>query len=81
MKPFWAVQWRSRNRLDGETVHWIYDHRGGSINPALFRTRAEARAFIKERCGFIAERPDLQSEPHGWQMPRAVKVNLILEPV
>lgn len=73
----WAVRWRSVSRLDGVTEHWCWDY----CKPALFMTRREARAYIKQEYGYIAERPDLRGEPHGWRMPRAVKVRVILEEV
>jgi hypothetical protein len=66
----WAVQWNSKNLLDGPCQYFM---RKG-VEPVLFRTRQEARRFITEKFGYIAARADLQSEPHCWQMPRAVKV-------
>ncbi len=73
----WGAQWRSENRLDGKREHLI-----NTVDclPALFRTRAETRAFIEKRYAYIAKRPDLRAEPHGWKMPRAVKVFVVLEP-
>ena len=44
--------------------------------PALFKTRRECREFIEANYGFIADREDLQEEPHGWQMPLPVKVKI-----
>lgn len=67
----WAAEWRSVNRLDGDTRHWIY---GGDVVPRLFRTRAECREFIEAEFGYIRDREDLRREPHGWRMPRAVMV-------
>ena len=66
---FWGVEWRSKNRLDGEQkrMQWCTEIR-------LFRTRLEARAFIDEAYGYIRHRPDLRAEPHGWRMPVAVRV-------
>lgn len=64
----WAVQWHSVNKLDGERRDLI-----GGLD-RLFKTRKEARQYIKERYGFIQEREDLRIEPHGWKMPVAVKV-------
>jgi len=69
----WAAEWHSKNRLDGERRHIIYDN----CLPALFRTRRECREFIKDTYGYIAERPDLQIEPHGWRVPHAIKVKII----
>ena len=70
----WAALWRSNNLLDGKSRYIIYDN----YKPALFRTRRECREFIKDKYGYIAERPDLQVEPHGWMMPIPVKVKLEL---
>jgi len=72
MTNLWAAEWRSKNLLDGERRHIIYK----DLLPALFRTRRECRSFIKERYGYIANRPDLRNEPHGWRTPQAVKVKL-----
>lgn len=69
----WAAEWYSRNRIDGETRHLLGGPRG---IPALFRTRAECRAWIASRYGYIAHRPDLRAEPHGWRVPRAVRVKV-----
>jgi len=73
----WAVQWRSRNRMDGESRHFIWENG----KPLLFRTQREARERIKAEWGYIAHRPDLRAEPHGWRLPRAVRVRVILAPV
>ncbi len=71
----WAAQWHSKNKLDGEVKHICYEN----CLPALFRTRKECRAWIKETYGYIAGRPDLQDEPHGWRMPQAIKVIILPE--
>ena len=75
MKNIWAAQWHSKNLLDGERKHIVY---GDDNLPALFRTRRECRKFIKKRYGYIATRPDLKAEPHGWRMPQAIKVRVEL---
>ncbi len=66
----WSVLWRSSNRLDGETRRVMWN----AGNPLLFRTRAQALAYIKDRYGYIARRADLRREPHGWRMPLPVRV-------
>lgn len=68
----WGLLWHSRNRLDGERAHLIMEN----CQPALFRTRAAAREFAKQRYGYIANRPDLQAEPHGWRLPQPVRVEI-----
>ena len=73
MKPDcirWGGEWRSKNRLDGETRHILYE----DCIPILFRTRREARAYIERTFGYIKTRPDLHVEPHGWRLPVAVRV-------
>lgn len=67
----WAVQWRSKNKLDGLQVGWIWH---SPTVPALFRTRREARTFIATKYGYIKNRSDLRSGPHGWRLPQALKV-------
>lgn len=43
----------------------------------LFRTRAECRAYIERRFGYVRHRPDLRGRPHGWRMPEAVLVRVV----
>ncbi|HEU4344032.1 MAG TPA: hypothetical protein VFU31_20955 [Candidatus Binatia bacterium] len=71
----WSVQWRSRSKLSGARRHLIY--REGL--PVLFRTRSKARAFIAKEYGYIARRKGLRAEPHGWRMPRPVRVRIVEE--
>ena len=71
----WAALWHSNNRLDGLRESIIYENQ----IPKLFPTRKEAREWIVLRYGYIKTRQDLRREPHGWRMPRAVKVEVILK--
>ncbi len=73
MKKLWAVRWHSRNKLDGDTKHILYEN----CLPMLFRTRKEARVWIENKYGYIRSRPDLRGEPHGWRLPKAIKVVII----
>ncbi len=73
MNP-WAAEWHSKNSLDGEKRFIINDT---DCLPALFRTRQQCRDFIQATHGYIADRPDLQAEPHGWRIPQAVKVEVV----
>ena len=68
----WGLKWVNVNRLDGYHEHIVYEN----CLPALFRTRAEARKFADERYGYIRTRPDLQAEPHGWRVPRPIKLKV-----
>lgn len=69
----WAGQWYSRNKLDGVRTHFLYEN----CLPVLFKTRQECREFINSRYGYIKDRKDLREEPHGWRLPRPVKVELV----
>ena len=71
----WGVEWHSVSQLVGDDRHIIWN----DCSPLWFWTRKEARAYIKERYGYIAGRPDLRAEPHGWKMPRAVKIRITVE--
>ncbi len=73
MKDLWAGEWHSKNDLDGERRHILYHN----CLPVLFRTRREIRAYIKKEYGYIAHRPDLQMEPHGWKTPQAIRVRVL----
>jgi hypothetical protein len=71
----WGVMWYSKNEMDGVRKHLMYTSQDYYTNiPLLFRTRREARKHITEKWGYIKDRKDLRVEPHGWRMPRAVKV-------
>ena len=72
----WAVQWNSRNGLDGVSQYFVWDGRGGG--PMLFRSRRLAREWIREHYGYIATRADLRREPYGWRLPRAIRVRVVL---
>ena len=78
----WAIKWKSKNKLDGVTERLLGTYYGSpsvefSGCPALlFKTRQQARDFIKDRFGYIKSRPDLKSEPHGWTMPTPIKVEV-----
>ena len=66
----WAAEWYSKNKLDGERRHIIY----ANGVPALFRSRRACRNFINDQYGEIRDRSDLREEPHGWGIPKAIKV-------
>lgn len=73
----WAVEWHSKNRLDGDRRHLVWTPETGPGAFRLFRTRAECRAYIETRYGYLRTRPDLRAEPHGWFLPRAVPVKVV----
>jgi hypothetical protein len=70
----WAAQWRSKNKLDGERSYIMRDR----CLPKLFYTKKECSDWIVDNYGYIAKRKDLRNEPHGWRMPKPVKVKVEL---
>lgn len=66
----WGIQWESKNMLDGFTSHLMF--RDGL--PILFKTKRETLERIQSEFGYIRGRKDLRSEPHGWRMPKPVRV-------
>lgn len=63
----WAI-----GSVTGSSDRVIYS--GGL--PLLFRTRWEAREYIRENYGYILTREDLRSPPHNWRLPKAIKVSV-----
>lgn len=57
--------------------HFLYEN----FKPCLFMTRREAREYIKCRYGYIKHRKDLRIEPHGWRLPKPVRVEVILRKI
>jgi hypothetical protein len=85
----WAIQWRSENKLDGKREFFMgrYTSRMVPIPEefagcpiVLFETRRQAQKFIDDNYGYIREREDLRTEPHGWKMPIPVRVKVTIEP-
>jgi hypothetical protein len=35
--------------------------------------------YAEEKWGYIKKRDDLRAEPHGWRMPRAVRVTVTIK--
>ena len=74
----WGILWRSNNALDGRREHLDGDP-NHPCRTLLFDSRAEARRYNNERYGYIRTRPDLRAEPHGWEMPKVVRVLIRME--
>lgn len=70
----WGLLWHSKNYLDGERKHIMFEN----CQPLLFKTRREARAYADKRYGYIRGAADLKAEPHGWRFPRAIRVEVSL---
>jgi len=75
----WGLLWRAENILDGKTEHLMWNHRVSALTPMLFRTRAAARRHLRTHYEYIKDRTDLKTEPHGWKMPKVVKVHCVYE--
>ena len=71
----WAPKWKSRNQLDGLTEYLATE---AVTSLRLFRSRADCRAYIQEMYGYIKHRRDLRTEPHGWRVPKAVRVRVTI---
>lgn len=72
----WGVLHHSDNAIDGERS-WLESVSAGMARHTgtlLFKTRAKALEHIKERHGYIADRPDLKSL--GWSVPKPVRVTV-----
>lgn len=72
MAALWAGLWQSKNKIDGSREHILCEN----TKPQLFRTKKECKEWIDKRCGYIKNRKDLRSEPHGWRMPVPVRVKI-----
>ena len=81
----WAIEHRSKNKIDGART-WFAGAASVSKAPVevkgcrimLFSTKAATQAYIRQNFAHL-KRKDLRAEPHGWLMPRAVKVRLNVE--
>jgi hypothetical protein len=69
MASGWGIKWKSNSPLGASECIL-----GRTIKPLVFRTRSEARAYIKNNYSYIRYRKDLRSPPHCWTVPKAVKV-------
>ncbi len=74
----WALLWHSENQLNGVTEHLMGP---GSLpvvgpGPMLFSTYKQARQYLRDNYTYLKTREDLRREPHGWRMPRIVRVSV-----
>lgn len=72
MGNYWGCMWHQKNSLDGERKYLV--HR--NCVPVLLRTKKEAQIFIETNYGYIRHRKDLRREPHGWRLPKPVRVTI-----
>lgn len=69
-RVLWGALWVSESELSGRIEHLVNDN----LLPVLFTTRRAARQWIEDHYGYIRDRADLRAEPHGWRVPRAIRV-------
>ena len=69
-KPRWGLLWHAKNRLSGCREHLMFEN----CELLMFTRRSDARAFAHQKYGYIKTRHDLRVEPHGWRMPRPIKI-------
>jgi len=70
----WGLVWQN-NKRDGKSEHIICR----DCTPALFCTRQDARNYRESMYGYFRDRPYLRDEPHGWRMPKVVRLRISLE--
>lgn len=75
MGNHWGVEWHSKDRLDGDRRYIMWDN----CLPLMFPTRQLARDYIVRRYGYIRHRLDLRREPHGWRVPQAVRIKVVVK--
>ena len=78
-RTFWAIKTDETSRLDGRKIRlhlfwWKSPKLVHGTPLMLFRTRRQARDWLKEDRGYIARRPDLRREPHCWRVGKVVRV-------
>lgn len=74
-RQYWVVLHRRNSLLDGKVEHIQMS----DCFPKFFHTRKEARSFIKEKFGYLKNRPDLRAKPHGIRAPIAIKATVTIE--
>ena len=72
MSTHWGIEWHSKNKLDGDQRHVLWE----DCKPLMFPTRQVARDYINRVLGYIRHRPDLRRAPHGWLLPQAVRIKV-----
>jgi hypothetical protein len=77
----WVPRWQSANQLDGLRRHLMLWEGTVPGQMLMFKTRKACREWINNRYGYIKHRDDLKKEPHGWRVPKAVKVFVTIQEV
>ena len=78
----WAIKWRSKNKLDGDCSHLIGFPQRFPANKSGYTTMCfETRDYVNRLYSYIKGRKDLKEEPHGWKMPKVVKVSVTVKEI
>jgi len=72
MKKIWGVLWIQKGSIDGDCESLVYK----DCKPVMFSTKRECKKFIDETYKFITARKDLRRYPHGWRLPKPVKLRI-----
>ena len=82
----WGIRWESKNHVDGASCYLIGSYGvspipelAGCTGALMFQTKRECVEYIHKRFGYIRVRKDLRNEPHGWRMPKAVRINVTIQ--
>lgn len=71
----WGLLWWVSEKFTYEPrSHLLYEN----CKPVMFKTRKEARDFAIEKYGYIKVRDDLRRYPHGWRLPKPVRITGII---
>ena len=72
----WMVEMRCNPEKNHDRTESYINWSGWGIGDAFFRTKKDCQTFINENYAYIRTRKDLREYPHGWRMPKPIKVSL-----
>lgn len=77
----WGAVHQFSNRHNLDFVKTGKNHSHGRLIcerglPVMFTRKKDMAQYISIRYGYIANRKDLRAYPHGWRMPKIVKVKV-----
>ena len=72
-----------KKNVFGESGSIPWQENGDVNRPELFYYKKDCQAVIDQRYGYLKNRgrPDLRAAPHGWLMPRPIRVRVTIEAV
>ena len=85
----WGIRWESENNLDGVwqhlicVQHWYSDTDSvlTGCRLMMFNKKKECQKYINDVWGYLfgIDAKYLRKEPHGWRIPKAVKITITAE--